>query len=377
MSKTNQTTSHCRYNPMLDEWMVVSPHRCNRPWKGEISAPQKFDMPEYDPKNPLCPRNTRQNGETNPDYESTFLFDNDFPALQPIDIPDEAGIEKSWENEDDNQNQSSKDKFNFYVSKPATGKCRVMCFHPKTNITIPLMTKNELLKIINTWADEVDQLSKKYCYVQVFENKGAMMGCSNPHPHCQIWASNFYPNVIQKKINSFTKYFEQYNSPMLLDYARTEMENDQGKDRILYICPNKNWLVLVPYWAMWPFESLVIFIGRPNIYTFSQLTENERLDLGLAMKTLTTRYDNLFKCSFSYSMGFQIAPNLPEEKFKKLGWQFHAHYFPPLLRSATVKKHVAGYELLAQPQRDLTPEMACKKLMDVDGEIHYTKNLEN
>lgn len=372
--------------------MVVSPHRCNRPWTGEVSKPQKLNVPEYDPKNALCPGNTRANGVTNPNYSNTFIFDNDFPALNPIDFPDssvendkslakeanQADLAQTWSNE--GQVQDSENSI-FYRSKPATGKCRVMCLHPKTNMSIPLLDIPDINAVIDTWAEEVDQLQKTYCYVQVFENKGNLMGCSNIHPHCQIWASNFYPNVIAKKIKAFTKYFEENSGKsMILEYARSEMEiipetgQARGADRIIY--QNDSFLVLVPFWAMWPFETLLIFYGRENVGTFSELTKSEREDLSKAMQHICIKYDNLFTCSFAYSMGFQVRPNVGDEIKNKLGWQFHAHYFPPLLRSATVKKHIAGYELLAQPQRDLTPEMAAKKLNAVCGKVHYTKNIE-
>lgn len=379
MSSTNQENSHCRYNPLLDEWIVVSPHRCNRPWKGETSKPQSFDMPDYMPGNGLCPGNTRSNGETTPNYSSTYVFDNDFPALQKLEEKESSNTSiNTWNNEE----QISKvNNSIFYQSKPATGKCRVMCFHPKSNVTIPLMSNNELLAIIEKWTKEVDQLQKKFCYVQVFENKGALMGCSNPHPHCQIWATNFYPNVIYKKINAFQKYFKEHKSSLILDYAKSETEIDpdtgraRGVDRIIYKCKNNNWLIVVPFWAMWPFETLLIFTGRENVGTFNQLTMTEKFDLTEAMKRICTRYDNLFQCNFPYAMGFQTEPNCSEKVQGNLGWQLHAHYFPPLLRSSTVKKHMVGFELLAQPQRDLTAEMAASKLLQVRDDEHYTVGL--
>ena len=244
-----------------------------------------------------------------------------------------------------------------------------MCFHPKSNLTIPLMQISDLLKVINNWADETEQLTKKYCHVQVFENKGAMMGCSNPHPHCQIWSTNYYPNILQKKIKSFTSYFKTHKSSLVYDYAKSELR--QNSSRI--VDRNENWVVLVPFWAVWPYETLLVFIGRPSVGQFFDLTEKERFDLAEIMKNITCRYDNLFKCSFPYSMGFAIAPNVEDQS--NLGWQLHAHYFPPLLRDAAVKKHMVGYELLAQAQRDLTSEMAAKKLKEVDNERHYTLDL--
>ena len=357
-----QNHSHCRFNPLLDEWVLVSPHRCNRPWTGEVSKPQSFDFPDYDPKNPLCPGNTRSNGKKNDNYTSTFIFDNDFPALQETDV-----FEPTFVNEMDIKDNDSENI--FYRTKPATGKCRVMCFHPKSNLTIPLMTNEDLIKVIEKWAEETKELTKKYCHVQVFENKGAMMGCSNPHPHCQIWSTNYYPNILQKKIKSFTSYFKAHKSSLVYDYAKSEISNNSPR----IVDKNQNWVILVPFWALWPYETLLVFIGREKVEHFFELTDEEKADLASIMKKITTRYDNLFKCSFPYSMGFAIGPNVEDKE--NLGWQLHGHYFPPLLRSATVKKHMVGYELMAQAQRDLTSEMAAKKLKEVDADRHYTLDL--
>jgi len=351
-----ENDSHSRYNPLLNEWILVSPHRTKRPWNGEQAEPQRFtDLPEFIPGNGLCPGNMRSSGKQTPVYTSTHVFENDFPALIP-----QTDLEKSkntWHNED-----STNDSI-FFKSKKATGVCKVMCFHPKSNVTLPVMTIAEIRAIVDAWTNEAQFLSQSYCYVQVFENKGAMMGCSNPHPHCQIWASNYYPNLIQRKMENFRKYFGQNNSPMLYDYAMKEV----GSERV--VVETDSWLVVVPYWALWPYETLVIFKGRKNVGSLHDLKDTEKQDLAIVIKKLTTKYDNLFKCSFPYSMGFQLEPDC--EQKSTLGWQLHAHFYPPLLRSASVKKHMVGYELLAQCGRDIPAEKAAQTLKEL-SDIHYT-----
>lgn len=329
---------------MKAEWVLVSPHRMKRPWSGQTEKPDEAQVPEFDPKNPLCPGVTRGNGEVNPTYESTFVFTNDFPALLE-DVPEPSESDSP-----------------LFKSEAAKGTCRVMCFSPKSNVTVPLMSESELVTVINEWIGQLKELGQKYKWVQIFENKGSIMGCSNPHPHCQIWASSFMPNEAAVKDVNFKNYYGSFGRPMLLDYAVQELEK---KERI--VCMNDDWLALVPYWATWPYETMIIPKKR-HIPRMSDLTDAERSSLAGIMKLLTTKYDNLFEVSFPYSMGFHGAPTGPDSDENH--WQFHALYFPPLLRSATVKKFMVGYEMLANCQRDLTAEQAAAKLAQLPDK-HY------
>ncbi|KAI8431582.1 hypothetical protein MSG28_016071 [Choristoneura fumiferana] len=336
---------HIRHNPLKDEWVLVSPHRCLRPWSGQTEAaeeePQIFE-------NPLKAGATRANGQRNPNYTSTYVFPNDFPALLER-VPEPPPPEHP-----------------LFQSAPAKGTCRVMCFHPDSGTTIPLMTIAEIKAVIDEWINQMKELGRKYTWVQIFENKGAVMGCSNPHPHCQIWASSFLPNEPRIKDRCQKEYFTKFKKPMLVDYLEQEL---QKKDRI--VLKNAEWVALVPYWAVWPFETMLLPInGRPQRLT--DLTESQATSLAEIMKGLNTKYDNLFKCSFPYSMGWHGAPTGPSKSPQDSPhWLLHALYLPPLLRSATVKKFMVGYEMLGQSQRDLTPEQAAARLRECDHEIHY------
>ena len=240
-----------------------------------------------------------------------------------------------------------------------------MCFSPRSNVSLPMMSVEEIRSVVDTWVAESSSLGQQYKWVQIFENKGAVMGCSNPHPHCQVWASSFMPNEARVKNNNLKEYKEKYGSNMLLDYARKE---ETRQERI--VVSNEDWLGLVPYWAVWPYETMILPRHR-HILRFSDLTPEERLSLADMMKQLTIRYDNLFECSFPYSMGFHTAPTGPGHETEDYDhWQFHALYYPPLLRSASVKKFMVGYEMLANPQRDLTAEQAADKLRNVPS-VHY------
>jgi len=334
---------------MKADWVLVSPHRMKRPWSGQVEKLTEEERPEFDPTNPLCPGVTRPSGEVNPHYESTFVFDNDFPALLE-DVPEPEEPESP-----------------LFRSAAARGTCKVMCFSPKSNITLPLMSQAEILEVINTWVAEMGSLGQKYKWVQIFENKGAAMGCSNPHPHCQIWASSFLPNEPMVKDRNMKEYMDKYKTNLLMDYAKQE---DEKNERLVVV--NGDWLGLVPYWAVWPYETMIIPRKR-HILRMTDLTGEERLSLADIMKQLTTKYDNLFECSFPYSMGFHGAPTGPDQDSQDYShWQFHAIYYPPLLRSATVKKFMVGYEMLANPQRDLTAEQAADKLRNLPN-VHYKK----
>ncbi|XP_062898136.1 galactose-1-phosphate uridylyltransferase [Mobula hypostoma] len=336
---------HIRYNPLRDEWVLVSAHRMKRPWKGQVEKPAEVNIPRHDPTNPLCPGATRANGEVNPIYESTFVFDNDFPSLQP-DAPDPGVSEHQ-----------------LFQTKAAQGICKVMCFHPYSDVTLPLMSISEIRTVIDKWAELMEELGPVYQWVQIFENKGAMMGCSNPHPHCQVWASSFLPNEPRLADRTQRDYFNSHGVPMLVEYAKLE---SQKKERI--VVENEEWLAIVPYWATWPFQTLLL--PKRHILRLQDLSGKERESLASIMKRLLTKYDNLFEVSFPYSMGWHGAPTGQLCFDDNRHWQLHAHYYPPLLRSATIKKFMVGYEMLAQAQRDLTPEQAAERLRNLP-EAHY------
>ncbi|KAJ8304667.1 hypothetical protein KUTeg_018250 [Tegillarca granosa] len=322
---------HIRFNPLKDEWVLVSPHRMKRPWKGQVEKPQETDVPRFDPNNPLCPGATRPNGKVNPDYEKTFVFDNDFPALLEEGPPPP-----------DSDNP-------LFQAAPAYGTCKVMCFHPWSDVTLPIMSHDDVHSVIDKWAEINVELGKKYDWVQIFENKGAIMGCSNPHPHCQVWASSFLPNEPAVKDRTQKAYYNKYGNPMLVDYVKQECQKK-----------NEHWLWLVPYWAVWPYETMLL--PKRHVLRIEDLNDEERNALADIMKKLLTKYDNMFETSFPYSMGWHGAPTGKRMNEDNKHWQLHALYYPPLLRSATVKKFMVGYEMLAQAQRDLTAEQAAEKL---------------
>ncbi|OXU31376.1 hypothetical protein TSAR_014949 [Trichomalopsis sarcophagae] len=336
---------HVRYNPLKGEWILVSPHRMKRPWGGQVEPSNDEEIPDYDPKNPLCPGNTRANGDVTPNYEHTYSFTNDFPALlENVPNPPEYDDE-------------------LFQIGPARGTCRVMCFHPKSNVTIALMKVDEIKEVIKQWINEMIELGKKWTWVQIFENRGALMGCSNAHPHCQIWASSFLPNEARIKDQQLRDYFSRHKVPLLFKYVKKEIAK---KERI--VLETREWVVLVPFWAAWPYETMIL--PKRQVTRMQELTDDEQESLGAVMKTLCTKYDNLFQCSFPYSMGWHGAPTGPDVTEEYKHWTFHGIYLPPLLRSATIKKHMVGYELLAQVQRDLTPEQAAEKLRSVPS-FHY------
>ena len=337
---------HRRYNALTGEWILVSPHRAKRPWLGQVEKLPPEIRPSYDPKCYLCPGNTRVNGDVNPKYTGTFVFTNDFAALTP-DTPLDGDFEKN----------------DLFKIESARGTAKVICFSPDHGKTLPVMPVEDIRNVVDLWANEFSELSKTYKYVQLFENKGAVMGCSNPHPHGQIWACGFLPEEILKELKCQKEYYAKHNSPLLLDYVHSELEK---KERIIF--ETEYFVALVPFWAFWPFETMIL--PKFKVQSIDMLTDEQRDDLALAIKRLTCRYDNLFECSFPYSMGWHNAPADGDEHPE---WQLHANYYPPLLRSATVKKFVAGFELLAEKQRDLTAEQAATRLRDL-SDIHYTEN---
>lgn len=336
---------HRRFNPLTGEWILVSPHRAKRPWQGQQEAAESNKRPAHDPECFLCAGNTRVTGDINPDYQQTYVFTNDFAALMP-DTPDA------------NQSQDP-----LIRCQSARGTSRVICFSPDHSKTLPELPLKDLEKIIETWQQQIDELSQIYPWVQVFENKGSAMGCSNPHPHGQIWANSFLPNEVEREDRLQKAYFDQYQSPMLLDYVRREMADGSRT-----VVETEHWLAVVPYWASWPFETLLL--PKAPVQTMSELSDRQTSDLALALKKLTSRYDNLFHCSFPYSMGWHSAPFNQQNNQH---WQLHAHFYPPLLRSATVRKFMVGYEMLAEAQRDLTAEQAAERLRAV-SDVHYNQS---
>jgi UDPglucose--hexose-1-phosphate uridylyltransferase len=350
---TMYDSPHRRFNPLTREWILVSPHRAKRPWQGQVEKTAPPYLPEYDPTCYLCPGNERVGGIHNPKYTGTFVFENDFAAL----LPDVSGVTSQVSGK-------TLTPDNLFRAQPESGVCKVICFSPRHDLTIPQMSLDEAEAVIATWTNETAELFKRpeIVYVQVFENKGAVMGCSNPHPHSQIWSQSQIPTEPAKELASQRDYYAEHRRPLLLDYL--EEEHKRG-ERIL--ASNEHFTALVPFWAVWPFEALVI--GHRPVASLPALSQPERRALADIYQKVTIRYDNLFEISFPYSMGFHQAPNDGADHPE---WTLHAHFYPPLLRSATVRKFMVGYEMLGMPQRDITPETAAQRLRELP-EIHYTK----
>jgi UDPglucose--hexose-1-phosphate uridylyltransferase len=333
---------HRRYNPLTGDWVLVSPHRTDRPWQGQVEKAPQGSRPAYDPDCYLCPGNERAGGNRNPNYTSTFVFTNDFAALLPDTPPAPPSNDPLLRLESE------------------AGTCRVICFSPRHDLTLPEMPAEDIRRVVDLWAEQISDLGKRYRWVQIFENKGSMMGSSNPHPHGQIWAGNALPNEPAREEGQQRAYFEQHDAPLLLDYADLEANQRQR-----VVVENQDWLAVVPYWAVWPFE--ILLLPRRHVRRLPDLGEDERDALASILKRLLTKYDNLFETSFPYSMGWHGAPT---DDGDYAHWQLHAHFYPPLLRSATVKKFMVGYEMLGEPQRDLTAEQAAERLRTL-AEIHY------
>ena len=336
---------HRRFNPLINEWVLVSPHRAKRPWQGQKETVASDGRPEYDPECYLCPGNVRANGEINPQYTSSFVFENDFAALKQEEIEFEESTEAT-----------------FFKAKPERGISRVVCFSPKHNITLPEMDLPTIEEIIRTWQREYTDLGNvDYInYVQIFENKGSVMGCSNPHPHGQIWAQSSLPTQIEKTQNSLKNYFDKNGSNLLLDYLAKELE---AKERI--VIENEHFVALVPFWAIWPFETLIVC--KRHVTKITDFNAEEVAAYALILKQLTSKYDNLFETSFPYSSGIHQAPTDGNDHPE---WLFHMHFYPPLLRSASVKKFMVGYEMMGESQRDITAEKSAQMLRDL-SDIHY------
>jgi UDPglucose--hexose-1-phosphate uridylyltransferase len=329
---------HRRFNPLTGEWVLVSPHRTQRPWQGQVEETEAEVQPAYDPDCYLCPGNARAGGVRNPQYSGTFVFDNDFAALRP-DVP----TGKLQEEE-------------LIVAESERGVCRVVCFSPRHDLTVARMQVAEIRQVVDTWVSQYKELGALSFinWVQIFENRGAQMGASNPHPHCQIWAEEQGPNELIKEARLQGAYYAERGSCLLCKYVELEL---QSQERL--VCENDSFSALVPFWAVWPFE--IMILSKRHVTGLDDLNDSERTSLADILKQTTSRYDRLFQVSFSYSMGFHQRPTdgnpHPE-------WHFHAHFYPPLLRSATVRKFMVGYELLAMPQRDITPETAAQRLRE-------------
>lgn len=347
-------TPHKRFNPLTNEWVIVSPQRTKRPWMGQEEKVTRVKLPEYDPICYLCPGNTRSSGIVNPKYSGTYIFDNDFPALLapcehkvvPAQIHDQAK-EADQVRESNLTNQ-------LFNQEEESGICRVVCFSPQHNASLPDLSSDQTKDVIKAWIAQSLELQKYgfIHYVQIFENKGAMMGASNPHPHCQIWATASIPNEPAKELASQTAYFTECQSCLLCEYLNAEIRN-----KVRIVIENDYFCAVVPFWAVWPFETMVL--PRRHIPSLPDASRLEVESLGDLLQRLTECYDRLFEISFPYSMGFHQAPvndGIHPE------WHLHAHFYPPLLRSATVRKFMVGFELLASPQRDLTAESAAERL---------------
>ncbi len=343
MSQLLSEQPHRRYNPLLDEWILVSPQRTRRPWKGsQEAAPAPVRLP-YDPECYLCPGNLRANGERNPDYKSTFVFINDFAAVLP-DSPERSLAEQP-----------------LFQARSVRGEARVLCFSPRHDLTLAEMSLPELRAVIDLWASQYKELVQRYRWVQIFENRGALMGASNPHPHGQIWATDALSTIPAREDRQQRRYQQEHGSRLLLDYA--QQERQRGERRVL---ENGHWQVVVPFWALWPFETLLL--PKFPVSSLSDLSAPQRDSLAAILKQLLVKYDNLFEVSFPYSMGWHGAPARAGDSSH---WQLHAHFYPPLLRSATVKKFMVGYEMLAEAQRDITAEHAAERLRAC-SDIHFS-----
>jgi len=339
-----QKTSHRRKNILTGEWTLVSPHRLARPWDGKKEKPLTNNKLSYDPNCYLCPGNERDNGEKNPLYKDVYVFSNDFSALknEPIQVYQDG----------------------LFEAKSESGICRVICYSDNHKTTLPILDVNSIEKIIKVWQNEYQTLGEKsnINYVQIFENKGLIMGCSNPHPHGQIWAQESIPTEVKKKDIQQKRYWDQNGLSLLGEYLKQELKLE---DRV--ICKNSSFVALVPFWAIWPFETIII--PKRHVVSILEFTNEEVNDYAQILKELTIRYDNLFETSFPYSAGIHQAPTNGQNNKH---WCFHMCFYPPLLRSADIKKFMVGYEMFAEPQRDITPEVAAEYLKKL-SEIHYSK----
>ena len=335
MNTDLQDFSHKRYNILTGEWVLVSPHRTKRPWQGKQEDVANEARPAHDPDCYLCAGNKRINGEQNPNYKDVFIFTNDFAALQV------------------NTKQFSLNE-GLLKAESESGICKVICFSPDHSKSLPDMEVKDIVKVVEAWQNEYQTLGakKEINHVQIFENKGAIMGCSNPHPHGQIWSQSSIPNEVLKKHTSQKKHWDNYKSSLLGDYLAQEL---QLNERIIY--QNEHFVVLTPFWAIWPFE--VMITPKQHQKSILEMNKEEVIAYAEAISVLTKAYDRLFNCSFPYSAGIHQAPTNGEANKH---WHWHMSFYPPLLRSATIKKFMVGYEMFGTPQRDITAEQAVDRL---------------
>ena len=334
---------HRRLNPLTNEWVLVSPHRATRPWQGEVAKLTTTSEPEYDPDCYLCPGNARAGGVRNPAYAATFVFENDFAALKQNAQNERINIENKG----------------LLVAEGEPGICRVMCFSPRHNLTLATMPLEEIEVVVRAWCDQFRELGERQStsYVQIFENSGAMMGASNPHPHCQIWATSSIPEAPGKELICQQAYRKTHGGCLLCDYVALET-----REKVRVICRNQSFIAVVPFWAVWPFEVLVC--SNRHFGNMLEFSAKDVADLGALLKQVTSTYDRVFDVPFPYSMGFHQSPT---DGNKHPEWHFHAHFYPPLLRSATIRKYMVGFEMLGTPQRDITPEIAAERLQSLAG----------
>lgn len=345
MDQEFNSLPHRRYNILTGEWILVSPHRTKRPWQGKTEDNKTIEKPAYDPGCYLCPGNTRASGDTNPDYKEPYTFINDFSSLL-----------------EDTPSQDFSD--GLLKAETEKGICKVVCFSPDHSLTLPQMEVEDITKVVKMWKKEYAELGSQdfINYVQIFENKGAIMGCSNPHPHGQIWSQSSIPTEILKKSKKFKEYWDENQKSILSAYLEQELELNE---RILE--KNDHFVALIPFWAVWPYEAMII--PRRHLQHIGQLNDAEEIAYAEILKKLTIKFDNLFETSFPYSSGIHQIPTTGDDYPE---WHFHMSFYPPLLRSATVKKFMVGYEMFAGPQRDITAEQAAKTLNDLPKE-HYLK----
>jgi len=330
--------SHRRLNPLTGEWVLVSPHRTRRPWQGAVEKPAPVNRPKYDPDCYLCPGNQRAGGVANPKFASTFVFENDFAALK-VDAP---------------AFHYDAQQKGLLVAEGEPGICRVMCFSPRHDLTLASMSREEIEETVRTWTLQFKELGamEPVRHVQIFENRGEMMGASNPHPHCQIWATSSIPLVPSRELLSQRTYLDRTGNCLLCDYLKIE---NQEQRRM--VGQNSGFVAVVPFWAVWPFE--VLLCSKRHVGSMAEIEQGEITQLSAMLKQIVSAYDRVFETPFPYSMGFHQSPT---DDRKHPEWHFHAHFYPPLLRSATIRKFMVGFEMLGTPQRDITAEVAAEKL---------------
>jgi len=340
-----QSSPHRRLNPLTREWVLVSPHRAERPWQGQTERQEPEPSQPYDQNCYLCPGNTRAGGHRNPSYSNTFVFDNDFGPLHP-DTPT-ARVDV--------------DGRGLLVAQTESGICRVVCFSPRHDLTLSRMSPAEIRILIDVWVEEFQSLGRRpgINYVQIFENRGLLIGCSNPHPHGQIWATSTVPNEPRKEQEALTSYQKHHDACLLCDYILLEKTSGER-----LVCGNEHFVAVVPFWAVWPYETLVV--SKRHLGSMSALDEAARSALADILKRVTSQYDSLFQVACPYSMGFHQQPTDEAEHGE---WHFHAHFFPPLLRSASIRKFMVGFEMLGSPQRDITPEYAAERLRQAQSTV--------